>query len=57
MTFHGYLGDRHVLVTEVGRRITRMLMLDLRGEIVRVLAEGPAEEFRHITLWYSARPA
>ncbi|MEV4377132.1 serine/threonine-protein kinase [Streptosporangium sp. NPDC049644] len=52
--FGGWLGDRHFLATMPGRT-TKIVMLDLRGEIVRVLADGPATELEKVVLWYTAR--
>ncbi|GAA0833827.1 hypothetical protein GCM10009525_38030 [Streptosporangium amethystogenes subsp. fukuiense] len=54
LRFGGWLGDRHFLATMPGRT-TKIVMLDLRGEIVRVLADGPATELEKVVLWYTAR--
>ncbi|MEU4834625.1 serine/threonine-protein kinase [Streptosporangium sp. NPDC023615] len=51
--FGGWLGDRHFLATVPGRRTTKVVMLDLRGRTVRVLADGPAAELDKIALWYT----
>ncbi|MGJ6965193.1 serine/threonine protein kinase [Streptosporangium sp. G11] len=55
MTFNGWLGDRHFLGTVTERKTTKVVMLDLRGKIVRVLADGPAAELREISLYYTLK--
>ncbi|MFI6454537.1 serine/threonine-protein kinase [Streptosporangium amethystogenes] len=52
LRFGGWLGDRHLLATIPGKT-TKIVMLDLRGEIVRVLADDPAAELEKISLWYT----
>ncbi|MEU0487363.1 hypothetical protein ABZ260_50480, partial [Streptosporangium sp. NPDC006013] len=54
LRFAGWLGDRHLLAVMPGKT-TKIVMLDLRGEIVRVLADGPAAELEKVTLWYTPR--
>ncbi|GAA4198456.1 hypothetical protein GCM10022252_48920 [Streptosporangium oxazolinicum] len=54
-TFNGWLGDRHFLGTVTEGRTTKVVMLDLRGEVVRVLADGPATELEKISLYYTLR--
>ncbi|WP_329079993.1 MULTISPECIES: serine/threonine protein kinase [unclassified Streptosporangium] len=55
MIFNGWLGDRHFLGTVTEGKTTKVVMLDLRGEVVRVLADGPAAELKEISLYYTLR--
>ncbi|GIH78879.1 protein kinase domain-containing protein [Planobispora longispora] len=66
--FAGWLGERNLLAVrsggkekesgkrkESGGKEKEVVMLDLRGRAVRVLAEGPAAEMDKIALEYTAR--
>ena len=53
--FGGWLGDRHLLATTTEGKTTKVVMLDLRGKVVRVLADGPTAELEKVSLWYTPR--
>ncbi|SNS46627.1 Serine/threonine protein kinase [Streptosporangium subroseum] len=55
MGYGGWLGDRHLLTTTTEGRTREVVMLDLRGKIARVLADGPVAELDKISLWYTPR--
>ncbi|GIH91854.1 serine/threonine-protein kinase [Planobispora siamensis] len=54
-TVHGWLGAEHLLATRKGRKVSEVVMLDLSGKAVRVLADGPAAEIDKISMWYTAK--
>ncbi|AWS47112.1 hypothetical protein DKM19_43265 [Streptosporangium sp. 'caverna'] len=53
--YGGWLGDRHLLATTTEGKTTKIVMLDLRGKVVRVLADGPVAELDKVNLWYTPR--
>ncbi|MBG0830584.1 protein kinase [Planomonospora sp. ID67723] len=54
--FGGWLGERNLLaVRPRGKDRKEVVMIDLRGDTVRVLADGPAAEIDGITLRYTLR--
>ncbi|MER7618502.1 hypothetical protein [Nonomuraea wenchangensis] len=54
--FNGWLDDGHFLGTVPGRGKSRaVVMMDLKGKVVRTLAEGPADEIEDVVLWYTRR--
>ncbi|MFC4530670.1 serine/threonine protein kinase [Sphaerisporangium dianthi] len=55
MTFNGWLDDRHFLATVKKGGTTRLVLAGLDGRAERVLADGPAEHLREITIWYAHR--
>ncbi|MER5649258.1 serine/threonine-protein kinase [Streptosporangium sp. NPDC002524] len=55
LAFNGWLGDRHFLGTVTEGKTTKVVMLDLDGKVVRVLADGPAAELGKIGLYYTPR--
>ncbi|MFC7647321.1 hypothetical protein ACFQX6_47480 [Streptosporangium lutulentum] len=55
MRFGGLVGDRHLLATVTEGKTMKVVLLDLRGEVVRVLADGPAAEFEKVVLRYSPK--
>ncbi|GAA3445054.1 hypothetical protein [Planomonospora venezuelensis] len=52
---HGWLSTEHLLATRKGKKVSEIVMLDLTGRAVRVLADGPAAELDKITLWYTPK--
>ncbi|GIH98739.1 serine/threonine-protein kinase [Planobispora takensis] len=52
-TVHGWLGAEHLLATRKGGKVSEVVMLDLSGKAVRVLADGPAAEIDKIAMWYT----
>ncbi|WP_068927964.1 serine/threonine-protein kinase [Planobispora rosea] len=52
--FAGWLGGRNLLAVRSGGREKEVVVLDLQGRPVRVLAEGPAAEMDQIDLEYTA---
>ncbi|MEU4539117.1 serine/threonine-protein kinase [Streptosporangium sp. NPDC023825] len=55
MAFSGWLGDRHFLGTVTEGKTMKVVLLDLRGKVVRVLADGPATELSKIGLYYTLK--
>ncbi|MEV6868732.1 hypothetical protein AB0M44_48155 [Streptosporangium subroseum] len=53
--YGGWLGDRHFLATKTEGKNREIVMLDLRGKVVRVLADGPVAELDKVSLWYTPR--
>ncbi|MBG0813223.1 serine/threonine-protein kinase [Planomonospora sp. ID82291] len=51
----GWLGADHLLAVRRGEKTSEVVMLDLSGRTVRVLADGPARDIDKITLWYTTR--
>jgi hypothetical protein len=45
----------HFLATTSGGGVTKVVMADLKGKVVRTLAEGPTKEFDDVTVWLTAR--
>ncbi|MEU4509971.1 serine/threonine-protein kinase [Nonomuraea wenchangensis] len=55
-TFSGWLDEGHFLGTVPGEGRSRaVVMMDLKGKVVRTLAEGPADEIENVVLWYTRR--
>ncbi|WP_440105814.1 serine/threonine protein kinase [Streptosporangium sp. H16] len=55
LTFNGWMGDRHLLGTVTEKKTMKVVLLDLRGKVVRVLADGPTAELGKIGLYYTLR--
>nr|BFE87709.1 hypothetical protein GCM10020093_103100 [Planobispora longispora] len=55
ITVHGWLGAEHLLATRKGAKVSEVVMLDLSGKAVRVLADGPAAEVDKIALSYTRK--
>ncbi|GIH90464.1 protein kinase [Planobispora siamensis] len=53
--FAGWLGERNLLGVRSRGKDKEVVMLDLQGRAVRVLAEGPATAMDQIDLTYTAR--
>jgi predicted Ser/Thr protein kinase len=51
----GWLGAEHLLAVRRGEKTSEVVMLDLSGRTVRVLADGPARDIGEIALWYTPR--
>ncbi|MBG0821067.1 serine/threonine protein kinase [Planomonospora sp. ID91781] len=52
---HGWLDAGHLLAVRRGEKTSEIVMLDLTGKAVRVLADGPAGEIDEVVLWYTPR--
>ncbi|MFC4058158.1 serine/threonine-protein kinase [Planomonospora corallina] len=51
----GWLGAEHLMAVRRGEKTSEVVMLDLSGKTVRVLADGPASDIDMIDLWYTSR--
>jgi serine/threonine protein kinase len=54
-TFNGWLDGSHFLATVAGRSTSRLVLAGMEGRIVRVLAEGPADELKATSVWFTPR--
>ncbi|MFF3438362.1 serine/threonine protein kinase [Streptosporangium sp. NPDC002721] len=54
-TFSGWMGDRHFLGTVTEGKTMKVVLLDLRGKVVRVLADGPTTELSKVSLYYTLK--
>ncbi|MEU8383138.1 hypothetical protein [Streptosporangium sp. NPDC048865] len=55
LNFSGWMGDRHFLGTVTEGRTMKVVLLDLRGKVVRVLADGPVTELGKVGLYYTLK--
>ncbi|MEV0620972.1 serine/threonine-protein kinase [Nonomuraea sp. NPDC050404] len=54
-SFSGWLDDEHIMITATGAKRTEVLLADVKGRSVRVLADGPAAELAKVALWFTRR--
>ncbi|MGW0806866.1 protein kinase domain-containing protein [Nonomuraea sp. NPDC002799] len=53
--FRGWLDERHFLATKPAAQRTDVVLMDLNGQVVRTLADGPAAEVDQVVLWFTRK--
>ncbi|SEF64698.1 Serine/threonine protein kinase [Nonomuraea solani] len=53
--FHGWLDERHFMVTKPAGKNAEVAMMDTKGRVVRVLVDGPAEEMKSVVVWFTRK--
>jgi eukaryotic-like serine/threonine-protein kinase len=54
-SFRGWFDEKHFMATVTDGKATKVVMMDLGGRAVRVLAEGPAGEIDKVVLWFTQK--
>ncbi|MCG5219523.1 serine/threonine-protein kinase [Streptosporangium sp. KLBMP 9127] len=52
---HGWLDGKHMMATVPDGKVSRIVLIDLRGKVVRTLVDGPKAELDEVVVWFTPK--